>query len=247
MTTFGLIGYPLGHSFSQTFFSELFQREGLHQCRFERFPIASIAEFPRLLDERSDICGLAVTKPYKEEVLQFLHELSEEAQAIGAVNCIAIRNGRLKGHNTDAVGFAQSLNALTGFRDHPALVLGFGGASRAVQHVLSANHIPFRVVQRAGSSRPGDLTYDELKESDLANYRLIVNTTPLGMTPDEEGCPPIPYSVIDARHILYDLIYKPARTTFLAWGEKQGAVTVNGYDMFLRQAEENWTVWRELL
>lgn len=232
MKLFGIIGRPLGHSFSKQYF------ESRHGVDFRNFPLASIGDLPRVLAEHPELEGFSVTIPYKKEILQLLDAISEEARAIGAVNCVKVEGGKLVGHNTDAHGFEVGLRALIGDEKPRALVLGTGGASAAVQWVLRKNDIEFRVV-----SRTNGFTYDDLTPLDVARHPLIVNTTPLGTAPDVDEKPPIPYGALGEKHYLYDLVYNPPLTSFLAEGKWRGAKILNGRQMLEAQAERNWEIW----
>ncbi len=241
MRRFGLIGFPLGHSFSVGYFADKFAREAIVDASYENFPLETIEDLPALLREKSDLCGVNVTIPYKRQVIPYLDALSEEARQIGAVNCIRIDRGRLTGYNTDAYGFRRSLETLIGTQRPDALVLGTGGASEAVRFVLESLGIRYRMVSRsAGSDR---LTYDELTREIVTEHRLIVNTTPVGMYPHTNEAPALPYDAIGEGHFLFDLIYNPAQTQFLAAGEKRGARTVNGAQMLIDQADKSWEIW----
>lgn len=241
MKVYGIIGYPLGHSFSRSYFTEKFLREGIRDCTYENFPLSSITELPALLNAEPLLCGFNVTIPYKEQVLPYLDELSEEVRKIGACNCVRIVNGKKTGFNTDVIGFEGSL--LHAFPRLPerALVLGTGGAAKAVEFVLNKRSVSFQYVSR--SPRPGQLSYKDLTQSTLSNHLLIINTTPLGMHPLEEQCPPLPYEYVGEKHCLFDLIYNPAKTLFLKKGEENGARIQNGMEMLLLQAAENWKIW----
>lgn len=240
---FGLIGYPLSHSFSQRYFTEKFHREGRGDCRYEQFPLASIEEFPALLEKHPALEGINVTIPYKEQVMAYLHELDDRARQIGACNCIRIREGRLKGFNTDAIGFEQSLREHLQPHHQKALVFGTGGAARAVKFVLSLLGIEYRMVSRKPSFQ--SLSYEQVTPDLLAGYPLLINTTPLGMYPNTTEAVPIPYEVMNDRFYLYDLVYNPSQTLFLQKGAAQGAFTKNGYDMLVIQAEESWKIWNQ--
>lgn len=240
---YGIIGYPLTHSFSKHYFTEKFEKEGLRHCRYELFPIAEIGLLPEILKNNPTLRGLNVTIPYKQAVLPFLDELGEGIAALGAVNVIDISNGKLTGYNTDIDGFEQSLrNALGTERPQAALVLGTGGASKAVQFVLSKMEIPFHIVSRNEES---DFTYDQLTPEIMFAHRLIVNTTPLGMSPNTETCPKIPYEAISQRHLLFDLVYNPEETQFLKKGRLQGSQIQNGLEMLHIQAEKAWAIWNK--
>ena len=243
---YGLIGYPLSHSFSKRYFSEKFRREGIEGCRYELFPLESIEQFPALLSAHPNLRGINVTIPYKQQVMAYLDELDEGAAEVGAVNTIKVNGGRLAGYNTDVFGFEQSLlQFLEGNGASPgglqALILGTGGASKAVQYVLRKTGIGFRLVSR--NKKPGQLTYLELNETLVQNCRLIVNTTPLGMSPQTETCPEIPFQYIGPQHLLYDLVYNPEETKFMARGIQRGAAVHNGLEMLQLQAEKAWEIW----
>ena len=243
MKVYGLIGYPLGHSFSKQYFTEKFAREGLLDCRFEIFPIASIKEFPALLQENPLLKGLCVTIPYKEQVLEYVDVLSAEVTVIGATNSIHFSNNQLIAYNTDIIGFEQSFLKLLQPHHSKALILGSGGASKAVQYVLAKLGIIFRVVSRVACIGEGQLSYKEINKTLMEDYTIIINCTPVGMQPNDKGLPDLPYQFISARHYLFDLVYKPAKTLFLLEGEKKGAVIQNGFEMLVMQAEESWRIW----
>ncbi|ULQ58070.1 shikimate dehydrogenase [Flavihumibacter rivuli] len=244
MRHFGLIGYPLGHSFSRGYFSRKFEAEQI-DAEYENYPIASIAEFPELIRLNPALEGLNVTIPYKEQVIPFLDELSPVVQVIGACNCIAIRNGKLIGHNTDVIGFENSLAQYLRPEHRKALVFGTGGAAKAVFYVLEKLGIEYKVVSRTAKPENGIISYDDLTPSDLKGHLLWINTTPLGMYPNVESAPAIDYSLIGSSHYLYDLVYNPAETKFLLEGKERGTATRNGYDMLLIQAEESWKIWNQ--
>jgi shikimate dehydrogenase len=239
MRRFGLIGYPLTHSFSRTYFTEIFRREGIDAI-YENYPIPDIAAFPELLRTQCPE-GLNVTIPYKEAVLPFLDEWSDAVQEIGACNCITLRGGVLKGYNTDVTGFELSLRKYLDPCHTKALVLGTGGASKAVCHVLRRMHIPLARVSRDPAA--GDLTYAALTAAIVADHPLIINTTPLGMYPNVDECPDLPYAGVGKGHYLFDLVYNPEKTNFLSRGEERGAVISNGYDMLRIQADESRKIW----
>jgi shikimate dehydrogenase len=238
---YGLIGYPLGHSFSKQFFTEKFEREGLSNCSFELFPIASIDEFPALLAAHPALKGMAVTIPYKEKVLPFVQVLSDEVQQIGAANCIKIEHGLLTAYNTDIIGFEKSFVPLLQPHHSRALVLGTGGVAKAVQYVLRQLAIPFTTVSRTAGE--GVITYASIKEQLMQDNTIIINCTPAGMYPDEAGFPEIPYECITAQHYLYDMVYRPAKTIFLQKGKERGATVKNGFEMLELQAIANWELW----
>lgn len=244
---FGLIGYPLGHSFSKKYFGEKFASEGIADASYELFPLENIDLFPQLLRDHPQLRGLNVTIPYKEQVIPFLDALDPAAAKIGAVNVIDIRDGKLTGYNTDAFGFLQSLkNCFNDLKINDlyytkALVLGTGGASKAVCAMLEQLGISYRKVSR--STKADTISYQDLDETTLAAYKLIVNTTPLGTHPKTEEKPEIPYSALTADHILYDLVYNPPLTSFLLAGKEKGCTLVNGLDMLYLQAEKAWGIW----
>jgi shikimate dehydrogenase len=241
MRRYGLIGYPLTHSFSQRYFTEKFQREGIMGCSYSTFSLPSIGELPGILAEPG-LCGLNVTIPYKEQVLPFLGAKSPVVEAIGACNCIRIEDGVLTGHNTDVVGFEISLLKKLSGHHRQALILGTGGASKAVEYVLRKLGIGYQLVTRTPSG-PGMIGYAEVDGLLLETHTLIINTTPLGMHPHVEESPPLPYEALTSRHYLFDLIYNPVRTLFLQKGEERGAVVENGWEMLILQAEESWRIW----
>ena len=243
MNLYGLIGYPLGHSFSKQYFTEKFEKEGLTDCYFEAFPISSIDQFPELLKKNNDLKGLSVTIPYKEKVLDFVTEFSDEVKFIGATNCIKISGDNLKAFNTDIIGFENSFCNLLQPHHKKALILGTGGASKAVQFVLRKLGIEFSVVTRNENSKVGYINYNKIDEQIMREYQIIINCSPVGMSPAENVCPAIPYQFINSSHYLYDLVYKPAKTLFLQRGEQKGALIQNGYEMLLIQAEASWEIW----
>lgn len=243
MRLFGLIGYPLSHSFSLTYFNEKFRREGLKDCRFDNYPISSIESFNDLIVSKgNDLKGLAVTIPYKQSVLKYINEKKHIPDGVSACNCIKIAGTKLIGYNTDIIGFENSLVPLLKSFHNKALILGNGGATSAVAFVLKRLEIEFKIVSRK-EQRGSDLTYGDITEEMINEYLLIINTTPLGMYPDTSSYPNIPYTVISKNHLLYDLIYNPEKTLFLQKGEKNGARIKNGMEMLVIQAEENWKIW----
>ncbi len=241
MKVYGLIGKPLSHSFSQRWFTDLFQREGLPYHRYDLFELDDIAELSKVLGDTHGLAGLNVTIPYKRTVMPLLHALDPIAAAVGAVNTILLRDGHTTGHNTDVEGFRASLLPLIGDARPRALVLGSGGASRAVAFVLRELGIRFRVVSR--SPERGDLTWSIMDPTIVKVCPLIINTTPLGMHPHADEAPPLPYEAIGPRHILYDLVYNPAETLFLKEGRQRGATVINGMPMLEAQAMAAWRLW----
>lgn len=241
MKRFGLIGYPLTHSFSQKYFSNKFEQEGLTDHVYELFPIASVDLLPEVLRKHHDLVGLNVTIPHKIAVLPFLDE-SRLPGNMQATNCVKIVEGRLIGFNTDVIGFERSFVPQLKAHHRSALVLGNGGATAAVTFVLNKLNIPYQVVSRKlheGST----LTYEMLNAETIANNNIIINTTPLGTFPNVHECADIPYEFLTNEHYLFDLIYNPAKTMFLQKGEEKGAAIKNGYEMLVIQAEESWKLW----
>lgn len=241
MPCFGLLGYPLSHSFSQHYFTEKFARLGLTDYVYENFSLPDIYELKGILENRKDLRGFNITIPYKKQILDFLQEISPVVAEIHACNCVRILDGRLIGHNTDVVGFEKSLAPFLKPYHTQALILGTGGASAAVEYVLNRKGIGYTNVSRTPSDKA--ITYDAITEDVIGSHFLIINTTPLGMFPNVTDAPDIPYSLLGSRHHLYDLIYNPAETLFLAKGRKQGATVQNGQEMLVLQAEESWRIW----
>lgn len=241
MRLFGLIGYPLSHSFSKEYFTKKFEREEITECRYDLFPIKTIDELPLLLRNNPELEGLNVTIPYKKQILRFV-DVFDMPNGLDACNCINITNGNLVGYNTDVTGFERSLQPLLKSFHKKALVLGNGGATAAVIFVLKKLGISFEIVSR--KLREGStLTYGDIDKKIIEENTLIINTTPLGMYPDITTCPDIPYRFITEKHLLYDLIYNPKKTLFLQQGEERGAVIKNGEEMLILQAEESWRIW----
>ncbi|HMK26144.1 MAG TPA: hypothetical protein VK483_08950 [Chitinophagaceae bacterium] len=244
MRLFGLIGYPLSHSFSKKYFTEKFEQEGLTDCRYELFPIATIHELPGILIKHPELEGLNVTVPYKRQVLPFLHSSNHIPADVDACNCIHIKEGKLVGYNTDVIAFEKSFTPLLKPQHKKTLVLGNGGAAAAVIFVLKKLSIDFIIASRElhGNS---SLTYKDVHEEQMKECNIIINTTPLGMYPNERSCPFIPYQFISGQHLLYDLVYNPAKTLFLQKGEELGAAIKNGEEMLMLQAEESWKIWND--
>jgi shikimate dehydrogenase len=243
MRRYGLIGKKLGHSFSKRYFTEKFEREGVIGATYELYELATIAELPQLLQNQPDLVGLNVTVPYKEAVIPFLDELDEAAARIGAVNTVKITAGRTKGYNTDYIGFRASLEQFyPATQNSRALVLGTGGASKAIVAALQDLQINYTILSR--QPKQDQLTYADLTHELLKQYQLIVNTTPLGMYPAVENCPDLPYEALSAQHYLYDLVYNPEQTLFLKKGKLAGAQTINGLPMLYGQAEAAWQIWQ---
>ncbi len=243
MRLFGLIGYPLTHSFSKDYFAEKFKREAIDDCHYENFQLANITELSKVIRDHSDLEGLNVTIPYKESVLSYLDEKNELVEETGACNCIKLAHGKLIGFNTDVIGFEASL--LTKLQPHHknALILGTGGAAKAVEFVLNKNQIPFTYVSRKHSKN--NMAYEQITPVVLEENKLIINTTPVGMFPSTNEVLPLPFEAITPQHFLFDLIYNPSKTLFLTKGEERGAIIQNGYEMLVCQAEESWKIWNK--
>lgn len=245
MELYGIIGKPLAHSLSADYFTRKFASAGELDVReYRKMELESIEHLPALLAQNPNLRGFNVTHPYKEQILPHLARLSGEAQRIGAVNCVKVEeDGSLVGYNTDYEGFAMALGEVLGGEEVKALVLGTGGASKAVQRVLADRDIDFLVVSH---SDRGDLSYEELTPTIIATHRLIINATPLGMAPAVGECPPLPYEHLTPDHLLFDLIYNPATSEFLRRGQKQGTRICNGQRMFVLQAEASYRIWSRL-
>lgn len=246
MEKYGLIGYPLGHSFSMNYFNEKFENEGL-DALYMNFEISTIEEFPEIIASNPELCGLNVTIPYKEKIIKYLDDISPEAKEIGAVNVVRVshKGGKaiLKGYNSDVIGFMHSIEAMIEPFHKKALILGTGGASKAVNYGLRKLGLETIFVSR--TQKPNAITYDDVTAEMIDDYNVIVNCTPLGMFPKIDTCPAIPYEALTSRNILYDLIYNPNDTLFLQYGEKHGAATKNGIEMLLLQAFASWEFWHE--
>lgn len=245
MRKFGLIGFPLSHSFSPSFFAEKFAREGHPDCSYDAFPIENIDEFSKLLIDNPELEGINVTIPYKKSVIPFLNVATEAVEKIAACNCIKIRNGSLTGYNTDVIGFEKSISAKLTGQHNRALILGTGGSAAAVEFVLEKLGIEYLSVSRSKSEDNNGVTYNKLTKEMIERHSLIINTTPLGMFPHTDSCPDIPYDFLTPEHYLFDLVYNPAETLFLKKGAAKGATTKNGADMLVIQAEESWKIWNE--
>ena len=246
MDLYGLIGHPLGHSFSKKFFNEKFQNEMI-DAEYRNFDIDTIKSFPTIIEEHSNLRGLNVTIPYKELIIPYLDELSEDAQAIGAVNVIKISRNHegvhLKGYNSDVIGFTDSIRPLLKPFHKKALILGTGGASKAIRYGLYKLGIETCFVSRR--PKEGMLTYSDLTADIMAEYTVIVNCSPVGMFPHTDERPDLPCQFIGSHHILYDLVYNPDETLFMNSGKEQGATTKNGLEMLILQARAGWNFWNE--
>lgn len=238
---FGLIGKELAHSFSPSYFKRKFLAEHTN-ADYKAFPIPNIQELEPLLNVYPNLKGLNVTIPYKEAVIPYLEELDSISKDIGAVNCIKIVEGKLYGYNTDVIGFKKSLQPLLKSNTKNALILGTGGASKAVTYVLDQLDISYKKVSR--TEEGNIISYQQVSMGMIAAHPLIINTTPLGMYPDVDSFPPIPYRALTDQHILYDLVYNPEETKFIKYGKYYGAKTKNGLEMLELQAEASWDIWQ---
>jgi shikimate dehydrogenase len=236
--SYGLIGYPLSHSFSPAYFAKKFAEQCI-DADYKAYPLASIEELTALLNNTPSLQGLNVTIPYKQQVIPYLDAIDAAAKAIGAVNCITIKDGILTGYNTDWVGFTDSIRPLLKAHHTHALVLGSGGSSKAVVYALRQLGIQYSIISRAG----GDYQYNQLTENIIQAHTIIINTTPLGMYPHTDNAPDIPYQFLTTSHLLYDLVYNPAETLFMQKGIAAGATVKNGYEMLILQAEASWRIW----
>jgi len=242
---YGLIGYPLSHSFSKKYFTQKFEAMGLSQTHaYDVFPLEHIEELPQLQEWYPNLVGLNVTIPYKQQVYPYLTQLDPEAEAVGAVNTIRLRGQEWMGFNTDIIGFDESVKTILDGRPTPtrALVLGTGGAAQAVVYVLRKRGMEVQLVSR--KSGPDRITYADLTPERMPDYPLIVNTTPLGMSPKVKTCPDLPYEALGTGHALLDLVYNPAETEFMKRGKARGARVLNGLQMLEGQAEAAWKIWQ---
>ncbi len=257
MKKYGLIGYPLTHSFSKKYFTEKFEKEGYEDREYELYPLQNLSDLPQLINDTHDLCGLNVTVPHKIGVMFYLDKIDPAAREIDAVNCIKIVNHqpveaffsgelssmkvRLEGYNTDAFAFEESLKPLLKKHHQKALILGNGGAARAVAYVLHKLDISYKLVSRRAIGK--QLKYKQLTADVMKERLLIINTTPLGTAPNIEECPEIPYDLLTSKHLLYDLVYNPPETEFLKRGQEKGASIKNGLEMLHLQAEKSWEIW----
>jgi len=237
---FGIVGKELTHSFSPTYFNNKFEASSIN-AEYNVFPLDDIADIRNLIASNPQIQGLNVTVPYKQSVIPYLNDIDQDARQIGAVNCIEIRNGQLFGHNTDHVGFGKTLVKLSSFLNRKVLILGDGGAAQAVKFSLKTLKISFTIVSRRAGNN--NITYQQLNEN-LKEYSIIINTTPLGMFPNIDSFPTIPYEYLTPNHCAYDLIYNPKQTQFLKLSGLAGAHTINGFDMLINQADYSWEIWK---
>ena len=236
MNTFGLIGKSLSHSFSEKYFNKKFHNEDIKNCEYKNFELNDISEIKDLISQ-VNLSGLNVTIPYKKSVIPFLDELTPEAKAIGAVNTIEFKGNKLIGHNTDTIGFLQSIYPILNGRKK-ALILGNGGASKAIQNALKKLNIEYKIVSRNSS-----FDYLDISNQLIDYYKVIINTTPLGTYPDIADYPQIPYKKLNESHLLFDLIYNPIESQFLRFGKKRNCSIKNGLEMLEIQAESSWNIW----
>ncbi len=236
---FGLIGYPLDHSFSQKYFTEKFEKEKLSDCSYHLFPIQNISELTDILALHPDLVGLNVTIPYKQQVLSSLHSVAGLPEGLNASNCIKIVEGRLFGYNTDTIGFEKSLVPLLKKQHTKALIFGDGGSTVAIKYVLNKLNVEVLVVSRSKTM----FSYQDITQYYMETHTLLINATPVGMYPHIDQVLPIPFEYITPEHLCYDLIYNPSKTQFLKNAEEKGATIKNGLEMLVEQAEASWTIW----
>ena len=241
---FGIIGFPLTHSFSERYFNNKFEAEGIKDAYFKPFSIEHIESVKEILASHSDLNGFAITIPHKKAILPFLNESTQEVKRMGACNCVRVKDGVLTGFNTDVIGFEQSFIKKLQPHHKKALILGSGGAAAAVEFVLQKLGIDYRFVSRNKNDDATNLTYEELNQKVFTDYTVVINTTPLGTFPKVDEAPAIPYHLLTTNHYLFDLVYNPAETKFLRLGKEQGAAIENGYEMLVIQAEANWKLWQ---
>ena len=247
MRQFGLIGYPLSHSFSKGYFADKFLKDSILDAQYDNYPIASIHAFLELWEINKNLNGLNVTIPYKKEVIPFLQHPSSVVKEINACNCIRKFNEELYGYNTDVIGFKKSLQAFLKEHHKHALILGTGGAAAAVEWVMKDLNIAYQFVSRSpdntGSDKTKIIGYDQVTPEIIESHSLIINTSPVGMYPNVNDTPNLPYEAITSKHHLFDLIYNPGETLFLQKGRQRGATIQNGLEMLHIQAEESWKIW----
>ena len=246
MKKYGLIGFPLENSFSKAFFDDFFYTEGIH-ASYELFPLNKIEFINKIIGENPDLNGLNVTMPYKNKVIPFLDEIDPIARDVQAINTIKItRKGEkivLRGYNTDVIGFKRSFMEFIGDKKGKCLILGTGGAARAVKYVLNELNMPYKIVTRK-ETLPGKINYKQLNKKYLQEYPILINTTPLGMVPAMNDYPDIPYQHLTDGHFLFDLVYNPVETIFLRKGKEKGCKVTNGMNMLIYQAQESWKIWQ---
>ena len=242
MKTFGLIGYPLSHSFSKTYFTKKFNEEKIKNCEYLNFELKNISEFPLFISSNKNLAGLNITIPYKQSIIPYIDKLDSVAEKIGAVNTIKFLNNKTIGFNTDAYGFQFSLKPFLESHHQRALIIGNGGSSMAVQYILNEIGISYTIAVRTPSNKK-QILINEINENILKHHLLVINTTPVGMHPNIYDCVNIPYQYLTSKHLLFDLIYNPEKTLFLKKGEEQGSQIVKGMSMLHLQAEKSWMIW----
>ncbi len=247
MKTFGLIGYRLGYSFSKGFFTEKFEKEALNDHEYVNFELDTIDEFPSIFEKNENIGGLNCTIPYKQEIMPFMDDMDEEAEKVGAVNTVKIiKDGdqiKLKGYNSDVYGFENSLKPMLNKNHEKALILGTGGASKAIKFILEKLGIEYISASIEEELFEKEIRYGEIDEELIKSHLIIINATPLGTFPNVDTCPGIPYEHITDKHVLYDLVYNPEETLFMKKGKEQGAAVKNGLEMLHLQAIRSWEIW----
>lgn len=247
MKTYGLIGYRLGYSFSKGFFTEKFEKENLAEHEYVNFELDSIDEFPGIFKANDHIAGLNCTIPYKQQIMPFLDEIDEEAAKVGAINTVKIiRNGdqlKLKGYNTDIYGFENSLKPMLNEKHKKALILGTGGASKAIKYILEKLGLDYVSASIEEQLNENEIRYEQIDEALLQDYLVVINATPLGTHPNVDACANIPYEHLTADHVLFDLVYNPEETLFMKKGKEQGAAVKNGLEMLHGQAIKAWEIW----
>jgi shikimate dehydrogenase len=241
MRQFGLIGFPLSHSFSQKYFTEKFLQENISDAAFLNFSIPAITDIETVFKDHPSLQGLAVTIPYKKSVIQYLNSVDDAVKETSACNCIKIRGDIKTGFNTDIIGFEKSFVKALQPHHKKALILGTGGASAAIQYVLKKLNIEYLLVSRNESVKA--IAYSDISPVIFLEFNIIINCTPLGTYPDIQKAPLLPYSLLTSEHYLYDLVYNPPLTRFLQYGKEAGCTIKNGYEMLVLQAEENWKIW----
>jgi shikimate dehydrogenase len=243
---YGLIGHPLGHSFSASYFADKFKKENIQDCTYRNFPIDEISKLPALISDTPELIGLNVTIPYKEQVIKFLDEIDQEAKEVGAVNTLKIsrtaNSFKLKGFNSDVYGFQKSLQPLLKEYHKKALILGTGGASKAIKFVLRKLNIEF-ISASIEELKENEIRYEEIDKKMIEERLLIIHATPLGTYPNIDFCQPIPYQFLTPQHVLFDLVYNPEETLYLKKGKEKGATIMNGLKMLHLQAEMSWEIW----
>lgn len=244
MKLYGLIGHPLSHSFSKQYFTNKFEKEEITDCKYETFDLPDINLLPEILKNNPNLKGFNVTIPYKETIIPLLSEIDEVAKEIGAVNTVKIEGNKLIGYNTDYFGFKQSLKPFLEISQERALILGTGGASKAVYYVLNSLNIKCLFVSR-NPKNENEISYDDVNEYVIRNHQIIVNTTPIGTFPNVDEKPAINYNELTPKHLLYDLVYNPSETAFLKEGKQRGTMVLNGLQMLQLQADKAWEIWNK--